>query len=209
MKKIFMLGFLLVLLQGHAYAQNAVDDQVSYLRYEWEHANYELDGPDKAAAFEALEQSSSEARQKFPDSAEVLIWDGIIKSTYAGIKGGLGALKLAKQAKSSFESAIAINGEALNGSAYTSLGILYARVPGWPVAFGSNKKAAELLLKGLTINPEGIDSNFFYAEFLAENGQKAKAREYYLRAKRARPRQNRAIADAGRLREVETALEKI
>ena len=35
------------------------------------------------------------------------------------------------------------------GSAYTSLGTLYFKVPGWPVGFGDEEKAEELLRKAL------------------------------------------------------------
>ena len=35
-----------------------------------------------------------------------------------------------------------INPAALNGSAYNSLGSLYAKVPGWPIGFGDKAKAS-------------------------------------------------------------------
>ena len=47
----------------------------------------------------------------------------------------------------------------LDGSAYNSLGVLYYKVPGWPVGFGDKAKARELLQKALAINPKGIDAN--------------------------------------------------
>ncbi len=50
-------------------------------------------------------------------------------STYAGAKGGLGALSLAKKSRAVLESALMIDDQALQGSAYTSLGALYAKVP--------------------------------------------------------------------------------
>ena len=42
----------------------------------------------------------------YPDRAEPLIWEGIVVSSLAGAKGGLGALGLAKQAKTLYESAL-------------------------------------------------------------------------------------------------------
>ena len=55
---------------------------------------------------------------------------------------------------------------ALDGSAYTSLGTLYYKVPGFPIGFGDHKKARQLLEAALKVNPDGIDSNYFYGEYL-------------------------------------------
>ena len=70
-----------------------------------------------------------------------------------------------KDAKQHFEQAIQIDSQGSNGAAYTSLGSLYYQVPSWPIAYGDNDKAKNMLLKGLEINPDGIDANYFYGEF--------------------------------------------
>ena len=44
-----------------------------------------------------------------------------------------------------YEEAIRIDGNALDGSAFNSLGVLYYKVPGWPIGFGDKAKAKELL----------------------------------------------------------------
>lgn len=77
----------------------------------------------------------------------MLIWSAIIDSSWAGAKGGLGALSLVKQARSDLEKAISIDPNALQGSAWTSLGALYYQVPGWPIGFGDKNKAEEMLKK--------------------------------------------------------------
>lgn len=51
-------------------------------------------------------------------------------------------------------------------SAYTSLGTLYDQVPGWPIGFGDAAKAEAMLREALRINPNGIDSNYFWADHL-------------------------------------------
>ena len=114
-----------------------------------------------------------------------------------------------KQAKGLYEAAIAINGNVLDGSAYNSLGVLYYKVPGWPVGFGDKDKAKELLQKALAINPKGIDPNFFYAEYLVETRQADQAMTYLERALQAPPRPGRQVADAGRREEVRALMEKI
>jgi hypothetical protein len=65
-----------------------------------------------------------------PNMAETLVWEGIALSSEAGAKGGLGALSLAKEAKQLLEESLKLDDKALNGSAYTSLATLYAKVPG-------------------------------------------------------------------------------
>ena len=99
-----------------------------------------------------------------------------------------------------------VDDQALDGSAYTSLGTLYASVPGWPVGFGSDKKAAKMLQKAIEINPDGIDSNYFYADYLLQEKQYKKAEEYLLKAQNAAPRPDRPVADEGRQEEIHAAL---
>ena len=202
-KRIFLCTTLLGL--PALYAQSATDT-VAVLQHDWARVNYELQGEQQKAAYEALIERADAAVAENHGSAPILIWNGIIKSSYAGIKGGLGALSLAKKARKSLRAAMAIDDTALDGSAYTSLGTLYYRVPGWPLGFGSDKKAVKLLEKALEINPEGIDSNYFYADYLIHNKEFNKAQKYLLRAQQAAPRVSRPVADAGRQKEILAAL---
>ncbi len=122
---------------------------------------------------------------------------------------GLLALGLVKQARALYEQAIAIDGKVLDGSAYGSLGVLYYKVPGWPIAFGSKAKAEEMLKKALALNPAGIDPNFFYGEFLIENDRLAEGISHLERALQAAPRPGRQVADTGRREEIRTLLAKV
>lgn len=98
---------------------------------------------------------------------------------------------------------------ALDGSAYGSLGTLYYKVPGWPLGFGDDKKAGELLLKALTINPDGIDPNYFYADYLYEQGDYQGAKIAAEHALQAPPRPERPLADEKRRQEIQALMEKI
>jgi tetratricopeptide (TPR) repeat protein len=158
-----------VLCAGAAFAA-PVDDAVADLQHEWEAVKYKAPTKEQEARFEALAAKAHKVAVAFPDRAEPLIWEGIVVSSLAGAKGGLGALGLAKQAKTLYEGARKLQPDALDGSAYNSLGVLYYKVPGWPVGFGDKAKAQELLQKALAVNPRGIDPNFFYGEYLVENG---------------------------------------
>jgi tetratricopeptide (TPR) repeat protein len=179
------------------------------LQARWAVANYQLVDKAQQEAFDNLESDAEWFTAEHPDNVEGWIWSGIIKSTYAGAKGGLGALGLAKAARKDLERALEIDDRAMHGSAYTSLGTLYFSVPGWPVGFGSDKKAELMLHKGLDINPDGIDSNYFYAEFLRDQGKLDEARTFYIKAKEAAPRPARPVADQGRQQEIATALDAL
>jgi len=186
-----------------------VDDAVSALQRDWEVIRYQTPVAEREKRFEALAAKAHRASEAHPGRAEPLVWEGIIVSSWAGEKGGLGALGLVKQAKGLYEEAIRIDGTVLDGSAFNSLGVLYYKVPGWPIGFGDKAKAKELLEKALSINPKGIDPNFFYAEYLVETKQPEQATAYLERALGAPGRPGRQIADAGRRDEARSLLSKI
>lgn len=195
---------LLFLSVNSAFAD--VQQDILQLQQRWAEVNYQIEGKAKLTAFELLAEQADKVTGSYPDSAAAWTWSGIIKSTYAGAKGGLGALGLAKAAKADLERAMGIDAEVLQGSALTSLGILYHSVPGWPVGFGDEEKAEELLLRGVTLNPDGIDTNYFYGTYLMDEKQYQQAKDYLLRAQQAAPRVGREVADAGRHREIQEAL---
>jgi tetratricopeptide (TPR) repeat protein len=205
MKAPIRLLLLTLLLPITLFAQTN-DEIVTGLQHDWAIANYELKDDEQIKAYEALIDRANAAVGDHLQSAEILVWNGIIKSAFAGVKGGMGALSLAKQAKKSLEASMKINDKALNGSAYASLGTLYFKVPGWPLGFGSDKKAVQLLEKALEINPDGIDSNYFYADYLREKKDFESAEKYLLKAQSAAPRPHRPVADSGRQQEILAAL---
>ena len=182
---------------------------IAQLQSTWAEVNYQLEGEAQINGFMELIAEADIAVADYPEAAPAYIWRGIIQSTYAGARGGLGALKSAKAAKADLEQALALDPDAMSGSAYTSLGTLYQNVPGWPIGFGSDKKAEQLLLKALTLDPQGIDSNYFYARYLQAKGRDLKAKRFFLKAQHATPRAARPLADAGRQKEISEALAEL
>ncbi len=194
-------------LPGTTHAAS-VDEAVSELQHDWETIRYQAPAAEREKRFEALAAKAHKFSEAFAGRSEPLVWEGIIVSSWAGEIGGLGALGAAKRAKALYEAAIQIDGHALEGSAYNSLGVLYYKVPGWPVGFGDKAKAKELLQKALAINPKGIDPNYFYGEYLLETRRADDAAAYLERALQAPARPGREIADTGRRDEARALLEK-
>lgn len=197
----------LTLLAGPAHA--GLEDDVARLQQDWARIKYQSPATVQEQQFAQLTSAADKVVAQYPQRAEALIWQGIIESTYAGAKGGLGALSHAKNARKSFEQALAINPQALDGSAYTSLGTLYSQVPGWPIGFGDDKKALELLKKGLAAHPDGIDPNYFYGDYLLRNGDLDGAERALRKAAQAPARPGRQVADEGRRAEITQLLDKI
>jgi tetratricopeptide (TPR) repeat protein len=183
-----------------------LEEDISALQREWAQIKYQRPAAAQEKAFAALTKTADEMRARYAGRAEPQIWYGIIAASYAGARGGLGALSLAKDAKKALEQALEIDAKALDGSAYTSLGSLYYQVPGWPIGFGNDDKARELLQKAIALNPDGIDSNYFLGDFLYRNGDYEGARRALGKALKAPARPGRALADEGRRKEIESLL---
>ncbi len=206
---LIRVGLLTLTLGCATMVHAATPEQLLPFQQRWAEIQYELDADGRAKAFAELASQLETQRSVTPDDPDLMIWQGITLSSEAGAKGGLGALKLVKQARKLFEQAIDRNPEALQGSALTSLATLYHQVPGWPIGFGNDDKAGELFQQALAINPDGIDGNYFYGAYLADKGDKAGARARLQQALQASPRPGREQADAGRRGEINQLLQQL
>lgn len=191
----------------------ALDDasrtRLEHIQARWAEIHYDLPVERREAAFAELAKETGDIVATEPQAAELRIWHGIVLSTWAGAKGGLGALRIVKQAKAELEQSLQFDPTALAGSAYTSLGSLYYQVPGWPVGFGDDEKAEDMLHKALAINPDGIDPNYFYGDFLVRKERYAEAKAALEKALAAPSRAGRARADEGRRAEARRLLETV
>jgi tetratricopeptide (TPR) repeat protein len=212
MKKLITAICLLGSLSFTAFAGTGQPDEqlaadIVQLQHDWAKANYHTVKSAQETAFAALAERARHVSEQHANAPEALIWEAIILSGYARAKGGLGALKQAEKARDLLLQAEKTDPLALQGSAYTTLGSLHYKVPGWPIGFGDKKKARTYLDKALQINPNGIDPNYFYADFLSEQGEYEKALQYFEKALAAPPRSGREDADAGRRQEIETGMQ--
>ena len=203
------LALLLLLTSARLAGAATPEELIRPIQEQWAEIKYRQPEKEHAENYRVLAVQAHKIVEANPKMPEALIWEGIVLSSQAGAKGGLGALSLAKEARQRLDEALKLNDKALNGSAYTSLATLYAKVPGWPVGFGDKDRAEEYFRKALAINPDGIDPNFFYGEYLADRGRQAEALSYLEKALKAPPRPGRDLADSGRRQEIQALLAKL
>lgn len=202
------LAFMMILLSTKVYSA-PLDQELDQLRQDWAVAKYQTPRKQQDKAFAELIQRADQLTKQNPKNAEAHLWAGTINATYTGIKGGLGALKYAKAARKHLDISLKIDPRAERGLANGVLGALYARLPGWPVAFGDDKKAEQLFKRAVQIDPRGRDSNYYFGDYLAEKGNKKAAKYHLDLARKANVRKGYEVADKGRMREINEAYAKI
>jgi tetratricopeptide (TPR) repeat protein len=204
--RIATLGAVTALFIAPAFA-DSFDDELAAIQNEWAVAKYQT--TDKTArndAFLAVAKHAAEFSAQHPDRAEAIAWEGIVLSTYAGEVSAMSAMKYAKAARAALEKAEALDAAALEGGVYASLGALYSKVPGGFIGFGDDKVAAQYFEKALAVDADNIDNNFFYGEFLLDQGEYARARTLLEHALAAPTVAGRPVFDAGRRAEIRDLL---
>lgn len=188
----------------------AMDGDVAHIDSEWARIKYQVHDRDaQYHQMDALAQQAALVAAKYPGHAEPLLWQGIVTSEEAGMTGAFRALSLARSARDILDKAEAIDPHAGNGGVPMSLGVLYYRVPGFPIGFGSADKARGYLTTAWKMDPNGLDANYFYGDFLKGQGDNKGAAAYLERALRAPSNPNRPVWDAGRRADVRAELAQI
>jgi tetratricopeptide (TPR) repeat protein len=193
-----------------AVAEDAADAEVHRLQTTWEAIKFGVpEGDEQTRQMNALGENADAVAAKFPDRVEVLIWDGIITSERASMASAFSALGLAKRARDILEQAYKMAPAKLDAGAPTSLGVLYYRVPGFPIGFGDKDKARQLLEQAIKLAPTGLDAWYFYADFLYEQKEYAKSAEAFRHALSLPPHPDRPAWDKNRRLVIEEKLAAI
>lgn len=204
MNKATIVVFLILIARPLLAAD--LSTSIAGLESEWAAAYYQNNEALQKQAYPVLLEKAAELVDRFPHAAEPKIWQATIMATNAGFQSSLAALSTLEAAKSLLEQAIQQDPTALEGAAYVTLGTLYYMVPGWPVSFGDNKMAEQLLKTSLRINPAGIDANYFYADYLLRQDRAVEAEDYFRRAVQAPVRKQQIFADTQLQNEAKLAL---
>lgn len=189
--------------------QAAGDQDITKLRTDWAIAKYQTPRNQQLPALEAVIARAKMMNQQHPNDPEIMLWYATALSSHAAIKGGLGSLPDVKKARELLEKVIQKNPNIEDGMALGVLGTLYARVPGWPVAFGSKEKARKYLEQAVQVAPQGSDANYYYGDFLVSIGDFQNGQKYLNIAKSAAVRSGYEVQDKGRKGEIAAALAKI
>jgi len=203
MKKTTFVALLLLSFQSFA---NDVTHSLQAIESEWASIYYNLPKDKKEEAFNALLNKTTQLANQFPNNPETLFWQAVIIATNAELQDGFKALKAIHKSRDLLLEAVKINPETANGSAYVTLGTLYYMVPKWPIAFGDSEKAERMFQAALKINPNGIDTNYYYGDFLLEKNQFQEAQKYFEKALSTPSRAEQLFADDKLKEEVRFAL---
>ncbi len=183
-------------------------NEIAELQHAWATGYYSTQEDQREDYFKLWRIKAHMITEEFPGRAEPLIWEGIITSTLAKYQSIFSAGGTAKDARDMLLAAARIDPNALDGSALTSLGSLYYKVPRFG-SFGGYDKARSYLEQALKVDPNGIDQNYFYGELLSIQGDKAGAIAHLKKALAAPPRPGREDADAGHRAEISQLLARL
>ncbi len=205
----FLLAIAMIAIPAPTYAKTSLKDELNIIESEWARLKYiEPMKQEKLKGYLALDQRAKKVIAEYPQSAEAKIWDAIVLAGYADSMASVTALPKVDEAKALLEEAIKTNPSAMNGYAQMTLGALYFKVPGWPISFGSDKKAEYYLKEALRQYPDGMDTNYWYGAFLLDDGRADESVPYLQKAMAAPVRGYRITADKGRQKEISNALEE-
>lgn len=162
---------------------------------EWETTFYTLPQEQQEPILKTLSMKADTLIQRYPNAAEPYLVAGLIQCSLAANEGGFSALGRVKKARQYVQDAMAKDPLAMDGSGYVILGNLYYRLPGWPISFGDNKVARSYLETAIRLYPEGLDANYFFGDFLLDEGDTAAALPYLEKAEKAPVRAQSRLSD--------------
>lgn len=205
MKKTTFVALLLLSTQCLA---EMLSNSLQDIDSEWAKIYYGTSRQEQGRAYAHLLDKIMALSHQYPANAEAIFWQAVVKASYAEHQDPISALDAIQDARNLLTKVIQINPKAMNGSAYTILGTLYYMAPKWPISFGDDAVAQEMLQAGLKINPNGIDTNYFYGDFLLSNNFPREAEKYFEKALAAPIRSNQPYSDNQLKEEAEAALKK-
>lgn len=205
MKKLFFV-VLLLLSSAPCFAEN-LKDSLKNIESEWTSIYYKTPKSEQGAAYAQLLDKTTNLTRQYPNAAEPIYWQAVIKATYADHQDAFSALSAIQEARDLLIKALKIDPQTMGGSAYVTLGTLYYMVPKWPISFGDDDAAKQMLEAALKINPDSIDANYFYGEFLLQHNKPNDAAIYFKKASVTPARTEQLFADNQLKAEARIALE--
>lgn len=183
-----------------------LDDLLLMIESRWATAVHETDGRQHQKTLKKLLVDVRDLHASHPGKPGAAAWHGIIARAYMDAKGSSGSMRLAREARDALLKAESLDPLVLGGCVYANLGSLYSKVPSGFGGFGNKTRGIGYLWKALVVDPDGIDSNYLYAEVLLDEKDYLAARDALLKASGAPVRPGHPEADRARKLEVATLL---
>jgi tetratricopeptide (TPR) repeat protein len=212
--RISLFSLMALLVAGpcalSSQAADTLSPDVRRLQTKWEAIKFGVpEGDEQTKQMNALGEEADAVAAHAPGVLEALIWDGIITSERASMASTFYALGFAKRARDILEQAYNMDPAKMDAGATTSLGVLYYRVPGFPIGFGDKAKARQLLEQAVKLAPNGLDAWYFYGDFLYTQNEYPKAIEVFQHALKIPQHPDRPLWDKNRRLVIEELLAKI
>ena len=182
-KSLLILLAILGVNLNSANANPNLNKTISELRYEV--TAIEFTAKDKLKTSREILEKAKNLTKENPTNSDAYLWYGIALSVNAKHEKAESlstALEVIREAKDNLEKSIELNPEAEEGRAYSTLGMIYAKAPVWPISFGSNSKAEENFKKAIAIGPNNMDNNYRWGEFLMKQGEVEEGKKYLTKA---------------------------
>jgi len=204
MNKTTVVAFLILISCKLSAAD--LQPEINRIESQWASLYYAQNNSEQKRLYPLLLKKIELLARKNPNSIEPVIWQAIVIATNAAFETPFKALESINTAKNLLEHSIEKQADALEGAALVVLGTLYYMTPGWPISFGDEKKAESLFKRALKINPTGIDTNYFYADYLLTQEKLDSAQQYFKRATSLPARPQQYFADTQLKKEALIAL---
>jgi tetratricopeptide (TPR) repeat protein len=176
-----------------------LDAEFASIAQGWDEARYGIsDERTQIVALGLLTVQLASLAERYPCDARIRVWQGVILAGEADDSDWIDALRLAGEARSVLQS---VSGAPLDRDATimreVTLGALYAQAPPFPISFGDAREAEAHFRRALAVDPNGLEPNYYFADFLFRQHRYREANTVAQTALRAAPRANRDLGDRG------------
>ncbi|MFZ4503880.1 MAG: hypothetical protein ACOYM1_08010 [Methylovulum sp.] len=173
-----------------------LDDTINTFESAWASIYYRQDNTEKARDYEQLLLTIKKSYADYPQQPELIFFEALVTASRAEYLAPLAALDSIAYVRTILSQIITLKPSTMAGSAYVVLATLYHQAPAWPIAFGDDKKAEELFKAALTINPNSLDGNYYYGQFLVAKNAPKDAEFYFKQTVKIPLRPKQLLSDS-------------
>lgn len=187
----------------------ALEDTFSDFENRWAVTVFELPIGKRDRALKSLLFEARDLADKYSDLPEAVAWHGIVANECLRTGCMSRSTRLRKEARDALLKAESLDPLVLDGLVYATLGTLYSQAPTYLGGFGSKTKGIGYMWRAIVLDPEGLDTNYLYAELLVDEKRYKDAREILIKASALPARPDHMRADLGRHRQIQALLAQV